>query len=45
MFEQLLFSAGGGIISTPQKAPQNSCATLAIGLGGTGVSCLFYVFI
>ena len=39
-YRQLLLSTGGGIISNDQKDAQNNCATIAIGLGGTGVSCL-----
>lgn len=40
MYNKLLISAGGGIISHKQQAEQNECATIAIGLGGTGVDCL-----
>lgn len=40
MFNQLLLSTGGGILSNTQKDAQEACATVAIGLGGTGVSCL-----
>lgn len=40
MYKKLLISAGGGIISKNQQAEQNVSATIAIGLGGTGVSCL-----
>ena len=40
MYNKLLISAGGGIISRDQQAEQNEAATIAIGLGGTGVSCL-----
>ncbi len=40
MYNKLLISAGGGIISRDQQAEQNDAATIAIGLGGTGVSCL-----
>ncbi len=40
MYEKLLISAGGGIISQSQQAEQDDCATIAIGLGGTGISCL-----
>ncbi len=40
MYKKLLISAGGGIISKDQQAQQNVAATIAIGLGGTGVSCL-----
>lgn len=40
MYNELLISAGGGIISRSQQAEQAKAATIAIGLGGTGVSCL-----
>ena len=40
MYKKLLISAGGGIISKDQQAEQNVSATIAIGLGGTGGSCL-----
>lgn len=40
MYQRLLSSAGGGILSPSQQAEQNPCATIAIGLGGTGVECL-----
>lgn len=40
MYRQLLLSTGGGILSNIQKDAQEACVTLAIGLGGTGVSCL-----
>lgn len=40
MYNKLLISAGGGIISRDQQAEQDNCATIAIGLGGTGISCL-----
>ena len=39
-YRQLLLSTGGGIISRNQMDAQASCATIAIGLGGTGVACL-----
>lgn len=39
-YRQLLFSTGGGVMSEKNKDPQNDCATIAIGLGGTGVACL-----
>lgn len=39
-YRQLLLSTGGGIISNNQKDAQSNCATIAIGLGGTGVTCL-----
>ena len=40
MYNKLLITAGGGIISSDQQAEQENCATIAIGLGGTGISCL-----
>ena len=40
MYNKLLINAGGGIVSRTQQAEQDNCATLAIGLGGTGISCL-----
>ena len=40
MYRQLLYRAGGGIISNKHKAEQGECVTLAIGLGGTGIHCL-----
>ena len=40
MYKKLLITAGGGIISHSQQSPQDEAATIAIGLGGTGVSCL-----
>ena len=40
MYNQLLISAGGGIIARDQQAEQSEAATIAIGLGGTGISCL-----
>ena len=40
MYNQLLYSAGGGIIGNKHKAEQAECVTLAIGLGGTGINCL-----
>ena len=39
-YRQLLLSTGGGVISGSQQDEQNKCATIAIGLGGTGVACL-----
>ncbi len=39
-YRQLLLSTGGGVISGAQQDEQNNCATIAIGLGGTGVACL-----
>ena len=38
MYQRLLSSAGGGILSPSQQAEQNPCATIAIGLGGHGGS-------
>ncbi len=40
MYNKLLISAGGGIISRSQQSDQALAATIAIGLGGTGISCL-----
>lgn len=40
LYNKLLISAGGGIVSRDQQAEQDECATIAIGLGGTGISCL-----
>lgn len=40
MYQRLLFTAGGGIISPRQQAKQNEAATILIGLGGTGIDCL-----
>lgn len=40
MYNKLLIQAGGGIVSRNQQAEQDNCATVAIGLGGTGISCL-----
>lgn len=39
-YRQLLLSTGGGVISGSQQDEQNNGATIAIGLGGTGVACL-----
>lgn len=39
-YRQLLLSTGGGVISGAQQDEQSNCATIAIGLGGTGVACL-----
>lgn len=39
-YRQLLLSTGGGVISGAQQDEQNTGATIAIGLGGTGVACL-----
>lgn len=40
MYNKLLISAGGGIISPNQQSTQAEAATIAIGCGGTGISCL-----
>lgn len=40
VYRDLLLSTGGGVIGTSQKDAQNNSATIAIGLGGTGVACL-----
>lgn len=40
VYQKLLLSAGGGIISLDQQAKQSGTANILIGLGGTGVSCL-----
>lgn len=40
IYSQLLLSTGGGIISNVSKANQSGGATVAIGLGGTGIDCL-----
>lgn len=40
MYKKLLIEAGGGIISRSQQSEQADVATIAIGLGGTGISCL-----
>lgn len=39
-YRDLLLSTGGGVIGNRQLDEQNACATIAIGLGGTGVACL-----
>lgn len=39
-YRELLLSTGGGVIGNKQLDKQEACATIAIGLGGTGVSCL-----
>ena len=42
VYSKLLLSAGGGIISTKQQADQaQNTASILIGLGGTGIDCLF----
>lgn len=40
MYQKLLISAGGGIVARSQQAEQSEAATILIGLGGTGISCL-----
>ncbi len=41
VYQKLLLSTGGGIISNKQQADQvQNTATLLIGLGGTGVHCI-----
>ena len=40
MYKKLLLSAGGGIVSPNRQAEQAEAATIAIGLGGTGIRCL-----
>ncbi len=41
LYPQLLLNRGGGIVSDTSKADQSTGgATIAIGLGGTGVDCL-----
>lgn len=41
VYNKLLLSAGGGIVSTTQQAEQvKKTATILIGLGGTGIDCL-----
>lgn len=40
VYRDLLFSAGGGINCKDQMELQDNCATIAIGLGGTGIECL-----
>lgn len=40
MYNKLLISAGGGIISRDHQVEQNESATIVIGLGGTGIDCL-----
>ena len=40
MYNKLLISAGGGIVSRSQQSEQDNVATIAIGLGGTGIDCL-----
>lgn len=40
VYRDLLFVAGGGINCKDQMELQDDCATIAIGLGGTGIKCL-----
>ena len=40
MYRKLLLSGQGGIIDEIHRSNQDNCAVVAIGLGGTGVSCL-----
>ena len=41
MYQKLLISEGGGIVNKNDQAEQaDNCATIAIGLGGTGIACL-----
>lgn len=40
VYQKLLLSAGGGIISQAQQAKQSGTASILVGLGGTGISCL-----
>ena len=40
MYENLLLSAGGGIVDRVLQCAQDDSAVLAIGLGGTGIDCL-----
>ena len=41
LYEKLLLSAGGGIVSGKQQAEQaRNTATILIGIGGTGIDCL-----
>lgn len=40
VYRRLLYNIGGGVITNSQKAMQGNVATVAIGLGGTGASCL-----
>ena len=39
-YRKLLLSNQGGIIDEIHRSEQDNCAVVAIGLGGTGVSCL-----
>ena len=39
-YRDLLLSAGGGVLGERQMDEQAACATIAIGLGGTGIDCL-----
>lgn len=40
IYQDLLLDAGGGVIGKNQLDKQEDCATIAIGLGGTGIACL-----
>ena len=40
MYEGLLLSTGGGIITDPKKSAQQGETTIIIGLGGTGIDAL-----
>lgn len=40
MYKKLMISCGGGIVSRFQQSEQAKAATIAIGLGGTGINCL-----
>ena len=40
LYRKLLLNTGGGVTNNADKARQEACATIAIGLGGTGVDCL-----
>ena len=39
-YSRLALASGGGITVNAIKAPQENCAVIAIGLGGTGFDCL-----
>lgn len=39
-YSKLSLSTGGGVVNAAQQAAQSSGATVAIGIGGTGCSCL-----
>ena len=40
MYEDLLLSTGGGIITNLKKSAQQGAPTIIIGLGGTGIDAL-----